>query len=122
MYIGKHVKILLQSSFIVEGIVKEWSDSQVIIESIEEKSTCVILHPQQDIRVVKIFEIIENVTLQEVKQEPEPLVDDLKIKSLTKLKLDLIEQEKEIVASKLKNYTIEHVTPVKYEQPRFFKK
>lgn len=147
MYVGKHVKILLQSNLIVEGIVKEWAPSQVSVESIEEKSISIILHPQQDIRVVKIYDhdnvtnaSAENITqkldaipqkitndnsatekkFEEVYQSPSD--NELRLKNLVELKSELIKEEKEIIASKLKSHTLGEVRQVKYEQPRFFKK
>lgn len=143
MYLDKHVKILLQSNFIVEGIVKEWSDTQVCIESAEDNSLNVVLHPKEDIRVVKIlnYETSSHKIAEELDSIPEkpkepiselqqkfeeayqaPSDNELRLKNLAELKADLIKQEKEIIASKLKNHTIGEVKTVKYELPGFLKK
>jgi hypothetical protein len=136
-FIGKHVQILLQNNMILEGTVIEWSPHQVVISSLDDESTSVILHPKEDIRVVKIIgkQNAESVQKPEatekkkIKLEQEfdetyqmPSDNNLRLKKLAELKSELIEQEKLMIASRLKEHTIGDVKTVKYEQPRFFKK
>lgn len=76
MFIDQHVQILLENNMILEGVVKQWDNHQVILSALDDSSTSIILHPHEDIRVVKIIgKLTENVkndlSQTEVKQEPE---------------------------------------------------
>lgn len=137
MFVNKHVQILLQNNMILEGTVVEWSPHQVVISSLDDESTSVILHPKEDIRVVKIIgkQNTENVQKLEAPEKKKikleqkfdetyqmPSDNNLRLKKLAELKSELIEQEKLMIASRLKEHTIGEVKTVKYEQPRFFKK
>lgn len=145
MYIGKHVKLLLQGNLILEGIVKDWFEDQVILTSLDKKSISIVMHPEEDIRVIKvILESEDNLTEDSSSENSEPIPDkkeintelekkfnevynspsenDLRVKTLTELKSQLIEQEKAIISEKLKNHEINEVRTVKYELPRFLKK
>ena len=139
MFLNKHVQILLQNNMILEGVVKYWDNNQVIIVSLDDQSASVILHPKEDIRIVKI---LKNTVLSDIPvkpaEDPEqqlknienkfketyqaPSDNDLRLKNLVDLKSELIRQEKLIIANKLKEHTIGEVKAVKYEQPRLFKK
>jgi hypothetical protein len=145
MYLGKHVKLLLQNNLMMEGIVQEWSNKKVALLALDGKSTSIIAHPRYDIRVIKL--IHEEKSLQEPKDQitekpvssdledskseldkkfnqvkQSPSDNQLRIKTLAELKSELIEQEKIMIASRLKEHNIGEVKTVRYEQPRFFKK
>lgn len=145
MYIGKHVKLLLQGNLILEGIVKDWFEDQVILTSLDKKSISIVMHPEEDIRVIKVILEPEDISTQssssedsepipdkkEIKTQLEkkfdevynsPSEDNLRIKTLSELKSQLVEQEKAIISEKLKNHEIGEVRTVKYELPRFLKK
>jgi hypothetical protein len=137
-YKNKKVKLLLSGNIIVEGVVKSWNANSVHLISLDGSSTSIITHPNEDIRVIKVFEdkvedveLPKNTTskatvssLQNKFEETykQPTSDNLRLKKLVDLKKDLIQQEKEIIANKLKEHTVEEVRKVKYEQPGFFKK
>jgi hypothetical protein len=140
MYVGKHVKLLLQNNLMMEGIVQEWSNKKVSLLALDGKSTSIIAHPRYDIRVIKLIheasvsekpknELINNTEnpkselnkkFEQVKQSSSD--SELRLKTLAELKSELIEQEKIMIASRLKEHTIGEVKTVKYEQPRLFKK
>ncbi len=145
MYIGKHVKLLLQNNLVLEGTIEEWSNKKVSILSVDKKSTSVILHPKYDIRVVKIIHeenesekesekekvlqsfpvkpIVQAELQEKFKQvQQSPSNDELRLKTLTELKEELNKQEKIMIASKLKEHKVGEVKTIKYEQPRFFTK
>jgi hypothetical protein len=137
MFINKHVQILLQNNMILEGIVKHWSPHQIVLISTDESSTSVLLHPKEDVRVVKVLHK-ESDLLSQIPEKPEevktqlekkfdetyqmPSEDELRLKTLADLKSELNRQEKIIIASKLKEHTIGEVKTTKYEQPNIFKK
>ena len=127
-YINKHVKLLLNNNILIEGTVLCWSATSVEVLSLDKKSTSIILHPNEDIRVIKIIHktpaIVENSSLEEEfkKTSEQPGHDDLKLKKLVELKSELIKQDKEIVANKLKQHYIIEPKKVNYEYPGFFKK
>ena len=137
-YKNKKVKLLLSGNIIVEGVVKSWNANSVHLISLDGSSTSIITHPNEDIRVIKVFEDkvedvelpknnVSKVTASNLQNKFEemykqPVSDNLRLKKLVDLKKDLIQQEKEIIANKLKEHTVEEVRKVKYEQPGFFKK
>lgn len=143
-YKGKQVKLLLQGNTIIEGIVKSWNSNSVQLFSLDGKSTSIITHPNEDIRVIKVIhetqvssEAINNVLdkipatvsvpVQELEKQFEeiynqPSENELRLKNLAELKKELIKQEKEIIASKLRSHHVGDVRKVQYEQPGFFKK
>lgn len=137
---GQHVKCLLINSAMAEGVVEEWNSDYVKLRSLADQSIVIIHHPERDIMLTKIVfekivedsevpsveELIEVKTEleQEFVQEYEkPSDDDLRTKNLAKLKIMLIEQDKKIVAEKLKDHHIADSTrTVKYGYPGFFSK
>lgn len=127
-YKDQHVKLLLNNNILIEGVVQVWSDSSVEILSLDKQSTSIILHPKEDIRVIKVIhqkELIKEKSITDKKFEEvsqQVGYDDLKIKKLSELKVDLIKQDKEIVANKLKQHQLSEVKKVNYDYPGFFKK
>lgn len=130
-YINCHVKLLLINNIIIEGVVQDWSDTSVKLLSLDGSSISIITHPEDDIRVIKLVnEALKKDGIKNNHVELEKKIDstyqttddELRLKTLVELKKDLIKQEKEIIANKLKNHNITEVKEVQYEQPRFFKK
>ncbi|CAB4196521.1 hypothetical protein UFOVP1290_41 [uncultured Caudovirales phage] len=137
--IGKHVKILLINSTIVEGIVEEWNDESIILKSIGEKSYVIIKRPQSDIMLIKVmlettaeknnFEPEQNLSdyKSELNSEfdstyNQPSGDPLRDKRLAELKILINEADKEIISNKLKSHHIGNTKKVKYEYPGFLTK
>lgn len=141
-YRGKKVRLLLQGNIIIEGVVKSWSSSSVHLISSDGKSTSIITHPNEDIRVIKV--IHEDVVREQIQEEtlekssPQESLNEIKekfnetynlssddefrMKNLIELRKELIKQEKEVIASKLRDHHVGEVREVRYEQPGFFKK
>lgn len=117
----------------------------VELKSIDDKSIIIIRHPDENILVVKIS--LEEVKveaprtqIQKIKDkiirkskteqifeqkvaEPSNPYDATRNKSLAELKIELAKQEKEIVASKLKDHYLGDVRKVEYGgYPRISKK
>jgi hypothetical protein len=134
-----HVKILLRNNTIAEGIVQDWSNI-VKLKSVDDQSYMIILHPEEDIILIKVFlknsSEEKNKTIpieysEEVKTELEqnfqqtieqPSDDPSRNKSLAELKILLGQQERQIVANKLKQHHIGESKKVEYGYPRFYSK
>ncbi len=118
---GKHVKIILRNGAMAEGIVEEWYANEVKLKSLDGESILIITHPAEDIMLIKVFleklpeeepedygpteeEVREfEGSFQEVADTTDPFDPD-QVKSLAQLRIDLIKQDKKIVAEKLKNH------------------
>lgn len=132
---GQHVKCLLINNTVAEGIVEEWCNDYVRLQSITDKSIMIIHHPGRDIMLTKIVqqEISKDSPeeLEEIKTELEqefekeyakPSDDDLRVHNLAKLKILMTEQDKKIVAEKLKDHHIGNTKKVEYGYPGILKK
>ena len=68
--IGQHVKCLLRTGVLAEGIIEEWGEKTVQLRSLDEENILIITHPNDDIMLIKIIlndqpavaEITEKVT------------------------------------------------------------
>lgn len=138
--VNQHVKCILRTGAIAEGFVEEWSNVKVQLKSLDGESILIIPHPNEDIMMIKI--IIGNIcqkdthsnstaayneTTNELEKEIQytkdlPSDDPKRIKTLAKLRVMLVKQEKKIIAEKVKSHNIGDVRKVKYGQPEFFKK
>lgn len=122
---GRHIKIILKNNIIVEGIVEFWADKDCLLKSLDDDSIFLIPNPNSDIIMVKMFNKskkpiqIETEKKSELEKKFEetyekPSDDDLRLKNLAELKSELIEQEKKIIANKLKNHHIGEIKKVQY--------
>lgn len=120
--VGQHVKCIMRTSLILEGIVEEWSEAQVVLRSFEDQSLMIIHHPIEDIMLTKVMpaeptvespEIAEeepeekSVEIREqIKKKLQELPDDpeLQNKSIQELRQMVIEQERQIIAQKRKEH------------------
>jgi len=50
---------------VLEGIVEEWTDSQVVLKSLDEKSLMIVHRPVDDILLTKIFVLEEDLEISE---------------------------------------------------------
>lgn len=126
---GRHVKCVMRTSLILEGIIEEWSEAQVVLRSLEDQSLMIIHRPTEDIMLTKVLqiveaqpfpkqEIVEDISLvvskathpvengvknklQEVLQTQDPELQNLSIKELRQL---VIEQERQIIANKKREH------------------
>ena len=115
---GHYVKIIFRNGSQAEGYVESWSDKQSILKSVEGESYFLIQKTVEDVMAIKI--ILENAPvpqnvledkLEEYQQEIEqvykqPSSNDLRVKNLAQLKCAMIEQERKITASKLRQHTV----------------
>lgn len=114
---GKHIKCVFKNGTIIEGIVKEWTTGQVHLQSLNDESTMIILHPEDDIMLIKVLadkseesteekgapplkeEIVAK--LEEIRSEEDV---DLQTKSIAELKQLVKTQEKQIITNKIKEH------------------
>lgn len=130
----QHVKCILKNNALVEGIVKEWGDSEIVLKSLDEKSLLIIHGGTQDIVFTKV--ILEEVKLpkntenigvviankiKETLDIPEEQVE-LKNKSVEELVQLRDEQERRIISDKLKEHSASEVRTIKYGTPGLFTK
>jgi hypothetical protein len=115
---GHHVKCVMRTSLILEGVVEEWTEARVVLRSIDGESLTIIHHPTEDILLTKVM-LIEpipeekakpNLTeaqekikskLHEVQAEVEP---ELQEKNIAELRDMVKEQERQIIISKRREH------------------
>lgn len=132
---GDRVKCLLRNNTLAEGIVKIWDNNLVQLLSFDEQSLLIIHHPQDDIILTKIIlcydpsphkdkvvPINNELEQQFEKAYEEPSNKPFRLQKLTELRALLAEQDKNIIANKLKVHSISDVRKVKYEYPGIFSK
>ena len=137
---GQHVKCVLRTGAMAEGIVEEWFNNVVQLRSLDGESILIIPHPNEDIMLIKIVldkpkseaevikeKIIKKQTHSDLEKElqkvyEQPSGDDLRTKKMVELKVLMAEQEKKIIADKLKDHRIGDTRKVEYGQPEFYKK
>lgn len=127
---GKYVKCLLSNSTTIEGIVNYWGNHVSLTE--KDENEIIIFNPSRDIVLVKMCKEKDIHILEKDKSETEDKFqeeynkssdDPNRLKSLAKLKEELIDQEKQIVANKLKDHHIAENKINKYpKQFNLFKK
>lgn len=115
---GHHVKCVMRTSLILEGVVEEWSEARVVLRSIDGESLMIIHHPTEDILLTKVM-LIEpipeekakpNLTeaqekiktkLHEVQAEVDP---GLQEKNIAELRDMVKEQERQIIINKRREH------------------
>ena len=127
----QRVKCIFRNGTIVEGIVEEWGQ-EVHLVSLTDNSLMIICHPDEDIMMIKIMadeaeEIIEDKDNSE--NNSTPIQDQIRTKikeviipqedpelqklSITDLKRLADEQERQIIAKKIKKHFPSTYTPHK---------
>ena len=123
---GQHVKCVMKNSFVIEGIVQDWSEKEVVLKSLDEKNLMIIHHPNDDIVMTKIMldvpqtqeelspknEVVEEKPLSKLQEEIKSSLndvlsednEDLKVKNLSNLRQLVIHQEKKIIESRKKEH------------------
>jgi hypothetical protein len=124
---GQHIRCLLRNNLIIDGIVESWSDAKSVLRSLDDASVSIIQHSAQDIVVIKIIlrepeKVKGDLSAQFTEQLAKPSDDEFRLKNMAELKTLLNEQEKKIIAEKLKDHHVGDVKKVAYGQPGFFKK
>ena len=133
--VGQHVKCILRTGAMAEGIVEEWFVNTVQLRSLDGESILIIPHPNEDIMLIKIIlekpaqkekashslpnGIVVNAELSKEIQDTQALPSDdpKRIETLAKLRIMLAEQEKKIITEKVKSHSIGDAKKVKYEYP-----
>lgn len=122
---GQHVKCILRNGAIAEGIVQEWYANEAILGSLDGESTIIITHPTEDIVLIKIMTDSPHEEKEEV-SEAQKVADKIREKSLeekfqelhanhdpnnsddrkslAELKIAMAEQERKIIAERLKDH------------------
>lgn len=121
---GQQVKCVLRNNLIIDGIVESWTDNKSVLRAKDGSSVSVIQHTDQDVVIVKILfkepvQMKQDLEAQFEQEWEKPSEDELRLKNLADLKSMMIEQEKKIVANKLREHHIEEVKKVTYGQPGF---
>lgn len=134
--IGQHVKCILRTGAMAEGIVEEWDDN-IQLRSLDGESLLIIPHPDQDIMLIKVIlpprtdepkipketVIVKNKEISAYEEIMElPTEDPLRLKKLAELKIMMTEQEKKIIAEKAKSHSISETKKVQYGYPQFLAK
>ncbi len=111
---GQYVKIIFRNATQVEGVVESWSDEATVLRSPDKKSVFIVQRTAEDVMAIKIILDYNGFTslekkLEETKQQfqavyEQPSADDLRIKSMAQLKTAMIEQERKILAEKMKEH------------------
>lgn len=134
---GAKVKVFFRNSTQAEGIVEEWDNNEAVLISADGFNRFIIFDIKLDVLGVKIYyeeqeqeeqqnqqQVEVEKGMQEVQNQFEevrnlPSQDDLRLKKLVDLKRLMIDQEKTIVANKLKEHVITEVRLPQYGIPNF---
>jgi hypothetical protein len=117
---GQHVKCFMRTGMALEGIVLEWADTQVVLQSIDGKSLMIVHRPVEDIMLTKVVLDEEPDEISEEKPSPTQMQEsikkklheaqaysedeDLQRKSIEELRKLVIAQDKHIIADKTKEH------------------
>ncbi len=145
-FVNKYVKVLLTNNIIMEGLVKEWGDESINLLSLNGNHNSIIFNPAQNIIAVKIihskpeninsededFSELQTSSLEENNQSLEEKFEqtynepsennDLRLKKLSDLRVELAKQDKKIISEKLKDHNVGGVKMVQYGSPNIFLK
>lgn len=118
---GQQVKCYLRSNVVLEGIVEDWTEAQVVLQSLDKQSLMIVHRPTDDIMLTKIVlgeepqeipadkpepslpKVQEGIKqkLHEVQETEDPVLQE---KNLEELRQLVVEQEKQIIANKTKEH------------------
>ena len=125
----QRVKCLFRNGVVIEGIVQSWSKDEVELLSLGGEDRIVILHPNDDIVLIKIVLSDNSEELKptekpklpktELQQALDILVEKPtdtpgRIETIAELRIQLAEAEREIVANKLQEHHIGNPNGTKY--------
>ena len=116
--VGQHVKCIFRNGTLIEGQVEKWEKNIVQLKSFSDQSIIVILHPDEDLMLFKIFipKLSSNETppkqniknkLKETLSAPE----DIKKQPLKELRNLVLEEEKQIITNKIKEHFSDSINP-----------
>ncbi len=137
---GQQVKCILRSSLIVEGIVQEWSDTQVVLKALDDRNIIILHRPVEDIMLTKVELSEEPQEIPEEKSREKPVeiqklirgklqevqdaTDDPEFqkKSAAELRQLVLEQEQQAFANRKKEYFSNFPKSTQYSSPFLPKK
>lgn len=134
---GQHVKCFLRNGSMIEGFVEEWTQEQAVLKTLDHQSLMIIHSPTQDIMLTKVLlpeEVPAKSRVQDIAdairaraaEEGHAEPDEQSLDAMTKaqLQIELAEQERRVVAEKMKDHYSDSQVPRKktYGYPGFFKK
>ncbi len=140
---NQYVRVIFRNSSHVEGFVEQWSEQKALLRSSDGKSLLIIQDVCADIMAIKVYlepqpeaQLVEPKVTTEVQRKRE--IDDdfdaevckreenidqyLRAKTLLELRKLQAEQDRKIIAGKLKDHMPTQVRVPKYELPGFLKK
>lgn len=118
---GQHIKCILKSGIVVEGILEKWG-TYVCLKTLDNARQ-IIIHNVDEVVMTTIF--LKSATdLEEKFQEvyEQSSEDPERLKTLAGLRRQMAEQDKQIIANKVRNHHIGETKKVKYGYPGFFAK
>jgi hypothetical protein len=113
---GQHVKCFMRSTMVLEGIVEDWTDTQVVLKSLDGQSLIIVHRPTDDIILTKvvlqepkhetpvILEVDSSETKQQIRAKLQDVLQsgdsDTEKMNLQQLRKLLAEQDKQIITQK----------------------
>lgn len=125
----KEVKLLLNNGVVIEGFIKEWQDNELLVYS-ENGNETIVFSPKTNIVAIKIINGSEENKISSKEEKMTDLEEkfeqtynepsennDLRVKNLSDLRVELLKQEKKIISDKLKDHNIGSIKTVQYSSP-----
>lgn len=120
---GQRVKCFMRSTMMLEGLVEEWSDTQIVLKSLDGESIMIVHRPSDDIVLTKIMQpdsieegkrlpsVSKNIleTKEEIKEKLKEVIEpsgdiDVDKLNLIQLRKLVVDQEKQIIAHKKREH------------------
>lgn len=123
---GQKIKCVLKTGMILEGKVESFSNTELVLLSLDEKNLFIIPNFSENVAVIKLEISSENKINPpqkiEMAEKPTNPYDLSRNKSLAELKIMADQQEREIISNRLRNHSPTAQTRPQYQYPSFFKK
>lgn len=128
---GQQVVVFFRTGIELIGTVDMWSDDKSILTV--DNNAYIIMKTAEDVMMVRIMQQnsikpveVAQEEMRELEEEfqeiyEEPSDNDLRLKKLADLKTMMIDQEKKIIAEKIRSHTISDAQKVKYGNPFYSK-
>jgi hypothetical protein len=109
---GQYVKIIFRNATQAEGVVETWTDQQSVLRASDGESLLVINRTAEDVMAYKIVinhtssnkQTFNDLTNEFQETYEQPSASDLRLKKLGQLRGLMVEQEKHIIANKLREH------------------
>lgn len=142
--IGKRVSILMTNGIAVDGIIFQFGDNKINLHLLDNSDLMFIMNVERDVQLIRVFseKKQDQFSLKEkldkvqndfkTKANEIHSKDQMRIKKLGELKINLINQERKIAkeklvdhvpgVSKISNQDMEKIGKGSYEFPGFLRK